>query len=389
MKGSVKMFQLLIKNGTVFDPANQVSQTADVAVADGKIAGIGQFEATAAQHTINAAGCIVTPGLVDHHAHLYPLAKIGIPAETVCFSSGVTSAVDAGSTGSANYRDIRPFLEQTQLTIRPYVHVSPLGLSTLPTQTENVDPAVYDEGALRELFQEYGEQLAGLKLRTSAPIVRELGYEPLRQTIRLADRLGVSVMVHCTNPPGSMDELINYLRPGDVLTHMYMNIGSTILDDSGHVRASVRQARARGVLFEAADARAHFGFSTAIPAIQEGFWPDFIGTDLTVLSMHLPPTSFNLAMQISRYVNLGIPLMEVIRRCTINPAKQLKLHDGAGTLSVGAAADCAVFRPVEGSVIFGDRPYGNPDQTLRSGNVVYEPVLTLKKGAMVYRNVTF
>jgi predicted amidohydrolase len=195
-------------------------------------------------NVISAVGCVVTPGLVGHHAHFYPLVGIGIPAEGVCFSSGVTAAVDAGSTGCATYRQYRPFLEQTRLTIRPYLHVSPLGLSTLPSALEDVNPAVFDEGALRELFSEYGGELAGLKL------------------------------------------------------------------------ISAKAAQERGVLFEAADARAHFGFSTAEAAISEGFWPDFIGTDLTILSMHLRPTSFNLAMQISRYVYLGIPLYEVIRRCT-------------------------------------------------------------------------
>lgn len=301
----------------------------------------------------------------------------------------MTAAVDAGSTGCANYRAHRSFLEQSRLTIRPYLHVAPLGLATLPGALENVNPNTFDEGALRELFAEYGKELAGLKLRTSAPIVKELGYEPLRKTVEMAEHLGVSVMVHCTDPPGPMAELLSLLRPGDVLTHMYMNIGPTILDEHGHVSDAAKAARARGVLFEAADARAHFGFSTAEPAVAEGFWPDFIATDLTILSMHLRPTGFNLAMQLSRYTNLGIPLPEVIRRCTINPARQLGLGGGAGTLGVGAAADCAVFRPQDCEAVFGDRPYGNPAQALRTGNTVYEPVLTIKKGLMVYRSVTF
>ena len=384
------MPRLILNGGRVVDPSNELDKKADVVIDNGHILQISDCVETAEDdNVISAAGCVVTPGLVDHHAHLYPLAGIGIPAESVCFSSGVTAAVDAGSTGCATYRKYRPFLEQTRLTIRPYLHVSPLGLSTLPGALEDVNPAVFDEGALRELFSEYGGELVGLKLRTSAPIVKELGYEPLRQTVRIAERLGVSVMVHCTDPPGPMDELLDILRPGDVLTHMYMNIGSTILDSRGRVSAAAKAARERGVLFEAADARAHFGFSTAEAAISEGFWPDFIGTDLTILSMHLRPTSFNLAMQISRYVYLGIPFYEVIRRCTVNPARQLGLGGGAGTLSVGAAADCAVFRPADGPVTFGDRPYGNPAQQLRTGSMVYEPVLTVKGGLMVYRSVTF
>ncbi len=377
---------LLLKNGHVLDPYNQIDQVADVLVEDGKIVQVGQVRERA-DNVIDAAGCYVTPGLIDHHCHLYPLAKIGLPAEAVCFASGVTTAVDAGSTGCATYPEHRPFIQSSKLGIRAYLNVCSTGLSSLPV-LEDADPAHWDEGAIRACFDQYAGELLGLKLRTSAPIVKELGYAPLRAAVELAEKLGVSVMVHCTNPPGEMSELLSILRPGDVLTHMYMNQGSAIVEN-GVVKDCVLQARERGVVFEAADARAHFGLEVAQTAIRAGFWPDILASDLTALSMHLRPTAFNMAMQIAKYKELGIPFSTLIKLCTQAPAAHMGMLDTIGSLTVGHAADVAVFRPLQRENIFGDRPYGNEGQKQMMGETVYEPVLTLKDGDMVYRSVTF
>ena len=377
---------LLLKNGHVIDPCNQIDRVADVLVKDGKIVQVGQVKERA-DNTIDASGCYVTPGLIDHHCHLYPLAKIGLPAEAVCFASGVTTAVDAGSTGCATYPDHRPFIQSAKLRIKAYLHVCSTGLSSLPV-LEDVDPTYWDEGAIRACFAQYGDELLGLKLRTSAPIVKELGYTPLRAAVELAEKLGVSVMVHCTNPPGEMSELLDILRPGDVMTHMYMNQGSAIVEDRA-VKDCVLRARERGVVFEAADARAHFGLDVAQTAICEGFWPDILATDLTKLSMHLRPTAFNMAMQISKYKALGIPFPTLIKLCTQAPAAHMRMLDTIGSLTAGHAADVAAFRPLHRENVFGDRPYGTEGQRQMMGETVYEPVLTLKDGDMVYRSVTF
>ena len=204
----------------------------------------------------------------------------------------------------------------------------------------------------------------------------------------MAERLGVTVMVHCTNPPGEMGRLLERLRPGDVMTHMYMNQGSTIVE-SGAVKDCVLRARERGVVFEAADARAHFGLDVAQTAIGAGFWPDILASDLTKLSMHLRPTAFNMAMQLSKYKALGIPFSTLIGLCTQAPAAHMGMLDAIGSLTAGHSADVAVFRPLHRENVFGDRPYGDEEQQRMRGETVYEPVLTLKDGDMVYRSVTF
>lgn len=377
---------LLLKNGHVIDPYNQINHVTDILVDGGKIAKVGRVTEET-DNVIDAAGCYVTPGLIDHHCHLYPLAKIGLPAEAVCFASGVTTAVDAGSTGCATYAQHRPFIQTSKLRMKAYLNVCTAGLSSLPV-LEDVDPAHWDEGQISGCFEAYRDELLGLKLRTSAPIVKELGYEPLRKTVELGEKLGVSVMVHCTNPPGEMSELLNILRPGDVMTHMYMNQGSAIVEN-GAVKDCALRARERGVVFEAADARAHFGLDVAQTAIGAGFWPDILASDLTKLSMHLRPTAFNMAMQLSKYAALGIPFEVLIKLCTCAPAAHMGMLDTIGSLTEGHAADVAVFRPLHRENIFGDRPYGNEAQKCMIGETVYEPVLTLKDGDMVYRSVTF
>ena len=386
------MFKTYLTGGRVIDPANNIDKVTNLCldIDSNRIDGfVETVHADDFDTVIDVSNCIVTPGLIDHHTHIYPFAdELGLPAAATCFSSGATTAVDAGSSGCRDYQQARICLNQTRLSIYPFLNISSTGLNT-NRSVEDVDPAHFDAGRIRELFEEYRGEIIGLKIRTSKNIVKELGYEPLRKTVELADQLEVPVMVHCTNPPGPMSELLGCLRKNDILTHMYMNIGSTILDETGHVSAAAKEARKRGVLFEAADARAHFGFSTAIPAIEEGFWPDIIGTDITRFSMNIRPTAFSLAMQLAKYENLGIPFEEVIRRCTINPAKSMGLKDGSGTLSAGAVADCAVFRKIEKDVIFGDRPDGDSEQKTFTGTHYYETVLTIKGGSPVYRSINF
>ena len=383
------MHDILIKNGTVIDPANNIHDEFDIAVDDGKISMAESGINAEAVNEVDASGCIVTPGLIDHHAHVYPLAKIGIPAESLCFSSGVTAVVDAGSTGCDTYMRNKNFIASSKLTVKAYINVCSTGLDSLPAKLEDVDPSHFDEGRIREIFSEERDNLLGLKLRTSKEIVREFGYEPSRQTIKLADKLGLHVMIHCTNHPGEMSELLSYLRTGDILTHMYMNKGSTILNSTGHVSKKAIEARKRGVIFEAADARAHFSFEVSEPAIKEGFYPDIIATDLTKLSMNLRPTAFSMSNQISKYISLGIPEDEVFRMTTVNPARHMKIDDRAGSLTVGYPADIAVFRKEEFMTQFGDRTFNDSSMQLRFGEYVYRCVMTVKNGEVVYRDVMF
>ncbi len=263
--------RVILNGGHIIDPANNIDEVANIVIEDGKIIKICKepHEPVFFDNVVDVSGCIVTPGLIDHHCHIYPLAeRIGLPGESVMFSNGVTTVVDAGSSGVVNYPKHRSHRKQCLLDYKAYINISGMGLS----QPEDLHPERMDFSALKELFAECGDELMGIKIRTSKNIVHDLGYESLKKTIEIAEKLGVSIMVHPTDPPGPMDELLSMLRSGDVCSHMYMNIGSTILDKTGHVSAAAIAARKRGVLFEAADAR---GIQGRCMFLERGQWYEF------------------------------------------------------------------------------------------------------------------
>lgn len=382
------MDTLMIRNGIIVDAESGSYRRGDIAVEGNRIRAVETVISGNAVSEIDASGCYVTPGLIDHHTHIYPLASMGISGEGGCFGAGVTTAVDAGSTGCGTYENHRPWMKGNKLEIKSYVNVCSTGLSSLPEAMEDVDPEHMDPDRLAELFAVCGTELLGLKLRTSRAIVGRQGLLPLKAAVKLGEKLKVPLMLHITDPPVPVEELLKYLRPGDIVTHMYQNTGYSILD-RGRVSDAVWAARERGILFEAADARAHFSFEVAEAAIKDGFYPDLMGTDITRLSMHLRPTAFNMAMQVSKYTELGIPFSKVIEIAAWSNAVNLKISDRVGSLRPGKQADIAVFRPAGKVNLFGDRPNRDPAQALREGTMIYEPVLTVKNGEMVYRNVTF
>lgn len=382
------MYSLLIRNGLVVDPESGTEEKKDIGVIGDRIVKVEPEISGNAGCEIDADGCYVTPGLIDHHTHIYPMAKIGIPGEAVCFAAGVTTVVDAGSTGCDTYGKHQGWRQMSKLDIRSYLNICSTGLDSLPETMEDVDPSHINKERIRETFDRYGTDLLGLKLRTSKAIVREHGLEPLSAAVELGEELGVPLMVHITDPPAPMAEILKLLRPKDIVTHMYQNIGHSILSE-GKVLDEAWEAREKGILFEAADARAHFSFEVSEAAVKEGFLPDLLGTDITKLSMHLRPTAFNMAMQVSKYCHLGIGFAEVIKRCTWNSAVEMGMSGRIGSIREGKQADIAVFSPRQKKNWFGDRPPGNPECVYREGNMVYEPVLTVKNGEMVYRSVLF
>ena len=382
------MSSILIRNGEMIDSEKGIRYHADILIQDEKIIDIAEKIDSKAIFEIDASGCVITPGLIDHHTHIYPMASIGIPGEAVCFASGVTTAVDAGSTGCENYSQTRDYVRAGRLDVKSYINVCSLGLSSLPDRMENVSPEDMDEIRIRDTFQQYKDELLGLKIRTSRSIVGDLGYKPLAAAVKLAEKIDVPLMVHITDPPGTIDELVRLLRPGDIVTHMYQNTGYTILDRN-RVSEVVWNARERGVLFEAADARAHFSFEVCEQALKEAFIPDLLGTDITKFSMYLRPTAFNMAMQIAKYNDLGISFEKIIQIATWNAAKNLKIADRVGKIQKEMQADIAIFKRCDVKNIFGDRVFSEHSCSTREGSFVYEPMMTIKNGEVVYRNQLF
>lgn len=375
-----------ICGGRVLDPVSRRDEYADVFIRDGLIAPVPAGEPDADTAVIDASGLLVTPGWVDAHLHIYPLLPSGVPAEAVCFSTGVTTAVDAGSAGCGTYPLYRPFLQMAKLRTKAFLNVATAGIISHPLP-ENVDPAAMDPVRIRDVVQACPE-IVGLKVRCSRSIVGSFGLEPLDACIRIADGLGLPVMVHPTDPPCRMEEITDRLRPGDILSHVFHNIGPSILDEHGHVSAGIRKARERGVLFDAANDRRHFGFSTAVPALREHFYPDLITSDLTGLDMFRYPTVFSLPMLASKYLNLGMSLSDILERVIRIPAEVMGLAAESVCLQPGSPADVSVFRLEEKAVTFGDRNFSDPACSLMEGSTVIKPLLTVRSGQIVFRDLS-
>lgn len=382
------MYQIVIKNGMIDRGTAECFGPTDLAIEDGKISLIGKINDQDERigrltNVIDASESMVVPGLVDMHTHIYPLASFGISAEASCFASGVTTALDCGSAGAANYEKRRGIIGCSRLRIKTLLNVSSTGVLSGKIN-ENVDPAFFDRESIRELAEKYKGEILGLKIRQGAEIVGELGLKPLEATIELAEKLGLPVMVHCTNPPGQLDDMVRLLRKGDVLSHVFMGKGSTILDENQKVSRTVHEARKRGVLMDAANANAHFAFFVAKQALKEGFKPDIISTDQTINSLYRRPNSYNLLHIMSKYLNMGMTLSEVLTCTTKAPAKWLGLESETGEIAAGRPADLAILRFAERPTVFGD--YTGVTET---ANRTLKNVMTIKDGILVYRDQEF
>ena len=379
-------YDYLIKGGRLLCAADGRDGLLDVAVTGRRIAKIGSIPEADAKMTINAAGCVVVPGLIDMHAHLSPFSEIGVYPEPACFPSGVTTVVDAGSAGASNYPILRQGAYSTHVNAYAFLNVCSTGLATR-SFLENLEPSRYNRGKICELFRQYGKkELLGLKVRQSAEIVGSLGLEPMKAALALAQEIGVPLMVHITNPPCSLEELVDLLRPGDIVTHAYQDSHSTILGPDGRVSAAVRAARERGVIFDVANANAHFSFRVARAAIDDGFLPDTISTDLTNMGLFHRPNAYNLLHIMSKYLNLGLTLEQVIERTTRNPARIIGRPE-LGCLAEGGVADIAVFRQEDREIDYGTGR-GTTAEILR-GSIMLRTMLTMREGALVYRDQAF
>jgi Predicted amidohydrolase len=376
---------LLIHGGTVVDPAREFLGKADILIRNNKIIDIPPGEIVDADKKIDATGCLVLPGLIDYHTHVFHSGTgIGVYPDSSLLPQGVTTAVDQGSAGVTNYESFfQTAISHSQVRIFSHLHASPAGLATLPRCLEEVNPEFFNLEGARELFEKYNKHLIGIKIRQSSEIVGKWGLTPLKAAVKMADALGCRVVVHTTNPPGSVEELVSVLRPGDVFTHVYQGKGSNIINEKGKVRPIIREAREKGVLFDTADGRGHYAFSVARKAIADGFEPDIISTDLVRGSLY-ERSVFGLPLIMSKYLELGISLQNVVKACTSTPARIIGMKGKIGTLAPGAFGDVAIFK------------LKNLSQTLQDvfGEVlncsqVFIPQMTILNGRTIYRNLEF
>lgn len=375
------MVDILIRGGRVIDPFGGIDEIRDIAIKNGRIV---PAEHQMANQTIDATGCLVTPGLIDGHAHVAEgVTGLGVSPESCYFPMGVTGVIDAGSTGIDNYRAFRVKVISMPIHVKALLNVCPGGLVT-KSYHENIDPENYRPEELIHTMRRYPDQLIGLKVRQSAEIAGDLGLKPMKAMIEIAEELGCPVTVHTTNPAGEPEEILKLLRPGDVYAHVFQGKGRTILNEEEKVLPILYEAQKRGVILDAANGANHFSFRVAKAAVSQGILPDVISTDLTVNTLFKGRRVFSLPFVMSKYLALGMNLFEVIRSTTQIPAKIMGMERELGSLGIGTAADISIFRCLDREVTFEDF---NGD--VMTGGQILKTEMTILDGEAVFRQIDF
>jgi dihydroorotase len=375
-------YDLLIQHGEVVDPAAGLKGRLDVGISGGKIVEVGpSLAATEARRTISARGLLVTPGLIDIHAHVFVNAHdMGGHTDHFCSSTGVTTLCDAGSTGSATFAGLRHVIDhEVRTRIRAFVNLSAIGIVGTSRGGElSHFPYADPEGCARTIA-ENPDLAIGVKLRYGPGLVWEYTTEPVKLARRTAKMAGVPLMIHITDSPIPLPDILAEMIPGDIITHCYHGRANGIMGEEKQlVLKEVVEAQRHGIIFDCAHGRNHFSFTMIEKALDQGFLPDTISTDLTFTSATKGPV-WDLTTTMSKLLHFGMKLDDIVARATSAPARILGYAGTVGTLKPGANADIALI----------ERRNGNVDLTDSDGNTVTARErlitrMTLKDGRVWY-----
>jgi dihydroorotase len=372
------MYDLLLKGGTVMDPSSKLDGVFDVGVEKGVIARIARgISATEATRVIDVAGKIVTPGLIDVHAHVFEgFNRTGVNPDLAGVHAGVTTIVDAGSAGAATFGGFpRYILPHCHTEIIPFLHICQTGLATLPDIVAESSVNLAD--TVRVATQHRG-LIAGIKARMVSPALEIMGMEMPRLAKRAAQESGIKLMVHIGDTekrydPKVIHPLLSLLEPGDILTHYFTPNPGGVLDGNGRLVPEAREAADRGVWFDTAHGRMNFSFDVGRRIIDQGLLPHCISTDLTVPGRLTAVHSMTEMM--TRFLGLGFTLAQVVTMCTENPAKAIGAEQRLGRLAHGRQADISVLEMREGDWVVYD-VLGAPLRVERA----LSPHVTVKRG---------
>jgi dihydroorotase len=372
-------YDLLLKGGRVIDPKNRINAVMDVAISSGRIARLAaNIPSSDARNTVNVAGLTVTPGLIDIHVHVYQRPELkslerdsSVQPDAHTFRSGVTTVVDAGTSGWRTFPDFKArTIDKAQTRVLALLNISGAGMGT----GKEDDLAELDAAAAARTAKENRGVIVGFKsAHFGGP-----GWESVEAAVKAGNEADVPVMVdfgYLNQIRNLPTLLLDKLRPGDIYTHCYSGHREELLGD-GKVNPAIFTARKRGIIFDVGFGAGSFYWYVAVPAFQQGFQPDSISTDLHTGSMNAGMKS--MANIMSAILNLGAPLDQVIAMSTWNPAKEIKRTD-LGNLDVGAEADVAVLRIDKGQFGFVDSA-----GAANTGNQMIVSELTLRKGRVVW-----
>ncbi len=351
-------FDLVIRDGHVIDPAQNIDRPADVAIRAGRIALIRpHIPAESATESLDARGQLVVPGLIDIHLHARDSTLL--PPEIL--STGVTSMVDGGSRGADNLAQVVEIARNAPNRMRILINISRLG------NNPNPDPArrgefmdgleLADVAKARAAIEQNRQWVMGMKARLSRNIAANHDLEVLRLAVQAATPSGIPIMIHMGDTASPLPEILKILRPGDIVTHLYAPPPHGIQDDAGRILPEVRAARRRGIRFDFGNGRTeHWTWAVAQSALAQGFPPDTISTDLEVGGRS--EQVFDLPTVMSKFLLLGMPLRQVVACVTANAARSFGEFRDLGSLRKGAAADVTLLELTKGTFNFVDNYKG-------------------------------
>lgn len=372
------MYDLVLKGGTVVDPSLGLHGLHDIAIQDGKIAHIAPtISSEEATQVREVAGHLVTPGLIDLHAHVFEgFNRTGVNPDLGGVYAGVTTLVDAGSAGCATFSGFpRHILPNCHTEIIPFLHICQTGLATNP---DIIAESSIDLDGTLQVTNEYKGLICGIKARMVSPALEILGMEMPRLAKRAARESGIKLMVHIGDTtkrydPTVIRSLLPLLDDGDILTHYFTANPGGVLDANGKLVPEAREAASRGVWLDTAHGRMNFSFDVGRRVIDQGLLPHCISTDLTVPGRIL--TVHSMTEMMTRFLGLGFTLDQVVTMCTANPAQAIGQGHRLGSLAVGRQADISVLHMHAGDWVV----YDVLGASLRVDRAVV-PILTVKRG---------
>jgi dihydroorotase len=350
-------YDLILRGGRVIDPSQQLDEVIDIGFSAAKVSRLGpELKADAGTAVQDVSGYIVTPGLIDLHTHVYwGGTSLGIDAEEFCRKSGVTTAVDTGSAGPGNFAGFRKHvIERSAVRILAYLHVSFAGIYAYSRRVmvgESEEIRMLAPLDAVEVANANRDVIVGIKVRVGALASGRSGTVPLDIALQVADEVGMPLMAHIDHPPPSYEEVLDRLRPGDVLTHAFRPFPNVPVDSQGKVKEAVLQARARGVRFDIGHGKGSFAFKTARGMLANGFYPDTISSDVHALCVNGP--AFDQVTTLSKFLCMGMPLIDVIAATTANAALALKRPE-LGSLKPGSVGDATILSIQQGEFDYVD-----------------------------------
>ena len=374
--------ELLLKNGHVIDPANNINSKMDVAISGGKVVKVAPtITAADAKQVIDVNGFYVCPGLIDLHTHVFVGSKpetfadgsLSISPDDIALKAGVTTVVDAGTSGWRNFHTFKDqVIDRSKTRILAFLNIAGSGMSGKPMQEDLAD---MDVSKVVETIQKYPDVIVGIKIGH----YEGKDWTPFDRALEAGNRSNLPLFVECHLPQYSLEDQLKKMRSGDIITHSFEKVSErmSIVDDNKSVRPFVKEAQKRGILFDLGHGGAGFWFSEAIPSLQQGLAPNSFGTDLHRFSMNAGMKDMLNVM--SKYMAMGMSKEDVLLRATWLPAKSIKRED-LGHLREGAIADVAVLSIREGNFGFidagGNRINGKQkfeaQMTIRDGKIVWD-----------------